>query len=386
MLTLNSYLWDPDTYLYEGDLFSIRWYSVLFALGFIIGRFLVVGAYKREKKYDTTVDLQMLYMVFGILIGSRIGHVIFYEPEILSRGVQELFFFWKGGLASHGAAIGILSGMALYSYKIVFKDFKIHIKDRLRRGYNYLQVMDRMIIAVAIGCALIRMGNFFNSETIGLQTQSNYGVLFVNPAEDRIKDQLPFVKNVSFEETGEFYKVGQPYLNTKIFFDNEQYKEERIKNSVEKTLSYILPDKVFTNSSVFNPNQGKVKHQFKRSESQFYLELSSVGVYRHPAQLYESLNYFLIGIIMFLILKKYKIKLRHGSLLAFFFITAFAGRFILEYFKENQVKNELFQLNNILGISLNLGQLLSIPFVVCGIYFFIRNTKKNPFLITKKLK
>ena len=386
MLTLNSYLWDPDTYLYEGDLFSIRWYSVLFALGFIIGRFLVVGAYKREKKYDTTVDLQMLYMVFGILIGSRIGHVIFYEPEILSRGVQELFFFWKGGLASHGAAIGILSGMALYSYKIVFKDFKIHIKDRLRRGYNYLQVMDRMIIAVAIGCALIRMGNFFNSETIGLQTQSNYGVLVVNPAEDRIKDQLPFVNNVSFEETGEFYKVGQPYLNTKIFFDNEQYKEERIKNSVEKTLSYILPDKVFTNSSVFNPNQGKVKHQFKRSESQFYLELSSVGVYRHPAQLYESLNYFLIGIIMFLILKKYKIKLRHGSLLAFFFITAFAGRFILEYFKENQVKNELFQLNNILGISLNLGQLLSIPFVVCGIYFFIRNTKKNPFLITKKLK
>lgn len=386
MLTLNSYLWDPDTYLYEGDLFSIRWYSVLFALGFIIGRFLVVGAYKREKKYDTTVDLQMLYMVFGILIGSRIGHVIFYEPEILSRGVQELFFFWKGGLASHGAAIGILSGMALYSYKIVFKDFKIHIKDRLRRGYNYLQVMDRMIIAVAIGCALIRMGNFFNSETIGLQTQSNYGVLFVNPAEDRIKDQLPFVKNVSFEETGEFYKVGQPYLNTKIFFDNEQYKEERIKNSVEKTLSYILPDKVFTNSSVFNPNQGKVKHQFKRSESQFYLELSSVGVYRHPAQLYESLNYFLIGIIMFLILKKYKIKLRHGSLLAFFFITAFAGRFILEYFKENQVKNELFQLNNILGISLNLGQLLSIPFVICGIYFFIRNTKKNPFLITKNLK
>ena len=219
--------------------------------------------------------------------------------------------------------------------------------------------MDRMIIAVAIGCALIRMGNFFNSETIGLQTQSNYGVLFVNPAEDRIKDQLPFVKNVSFEETGEFYKVGQPYLNTKIFFDNEQYKEERIKNSVEKTLSYILPNKVFTNSSVFNPKQGKVKHQFKRSESQFYLELSSVGVYRHPAQLYESLNYFLIGIIMFLILKKYKIKLRHGSLLAFFFITAFAGRFILEYFKENQVKNELFQLNNILGISLNLGQFLS---------------------------
>ena len=176
-------MWDPDIYLYEGDIFSVRWYSVLFILGFIIGRFLVVGAYKREKKYDTTVDLQMLYMVFGILIGSRIGHVIFYEPEILSRGIIEVLSFWKGGLASHGAAIGILSGMAIYSFKVVVNDFRIKIKDRLRRGYNYLQVMDRMIIAVAIGCSLIRMGNFVNSETIGLQTQNSYGVLFVNPTE-----------------------------------------------------------------------------------------------------------------------------------------------------------------------------------------------------------
>ena len=181
MLKSSSYLWDPNVYLYEGDIFSVRWYSVLFILGFIIGRFLVVGAYKREKKYDTTVDLQMLYMVFGILIGSRLGHVIFYEPDIFSRGIVEVFSFWKGGLASHGAAIGILTGMAIYSFKVDFKNFRIKIKDRLRRGYNYLQVMDRMIIAVAIGCALIRMGNFFNSETIGLQTQSSYGVLFVNP-------------------------------------------------------------------------------------------------------------------------------------------------------------------------------------------------------------
>ena len=216
----------------------------MFILGFVIGRFLVVGAYKREKRYDTTVDLQMLYMVFGILIGSRLGHVIFYEPEILSRGIQEIFFFWKGGLASHGAAIGILSGMALYSFKIEINSFKINYIDRLRRGYNYLQVMDRMIIAVAIGCALIRLGNFVNSETIGLQTQSNYGLLFVNPTEERIIQQLPFVKKVSFKETGDFYKVGQPLLNTKIFFDNEEYKEDRIKESVKKTLITLHPKSI----------------------------------------------------------------------------------------------------------------------------------------------
>ena len=380
MLKSSSYLWDPDIYLYEGDIFSVRWYSVLFILGFIIGRFLVVGAYKREKKYDTTVDLQMLYMVFGILIGSRIGHVIFYEPEILSRGIIEVLSFWKGGLASHGAAIGILSGMAIYSFEVVVNDFRIKIKDRLRRGYNYLQVMDRMIIAVAIGCSLIRMGNFVNSETIGLQTQNSYGVLFVNPIEERIKNQLPFVKKVSFEETGKFYKNGQPFLNTKIFFDNEEYKETRIKNSIQKSLNYLHPQNVYSNSTVINPYKDEVKYQFKRNASDFYMEYETVGVYRHPAQLYESLTYLIIGIVMFIILKKYQLNLRHGSLLAFFFISAFLGRFILEYFKENQINNELYKLNDFLSLNLNLGQLLSIPFVVFGVYLFFRNIKKNPFI------
>ena len=381
MLFLPSILWDPNIFLYQGDFISVRWYSVLFISGFVIGRFLVVGAYKREKRYDTTVDLQMLYMVFGILIGSRLGHVIFYEPEILSRGIQEIFFFWKGGLASHGAAIGILSGMALYSFKIEINSFKINFIDRLRRGYNYLQVMDRMIIAVAIGCALIRMGNFFNSETIGLQTQSSYGVLFVNPSEERIKSQLPFVKKVSFYETGVFYKVGQPLLNTKIFFDNEEYKEDRIKESNKKTLINLHPEKVYANSSIINPFKGQVKYTFKRNNSDFYMEYETVGVYRHPAQLYESLIYLIIGIIMFIVLYRYTINLRHGSLLAFFFITAFGGRFFLEYFKENQVKNELLELNNLLGISLNLGQLLSIPFVLVGIYMFFYNRKSNSFFV-----
>tara|TARA_B100000282_G_scaffold104137_1_gene73678 strand:- start:578 stop:1726 length:1149 start_codon:yes stop_codon:yes gene_type:complete len=381
MLFLPSILWDPNIFLYEGDFISVRWYSVLFILGFVIGRFLVVGAYKREKRYDTTVDLQMLYMVFGILIGSRLGHVIFYEPEILSRGIQEIFFFWKGGLASHGAAIGILSGMALYSFKIEINSFKINYIDRLRRGYNYLQVMDRMIIAVAIGCALIRLGNFVNSETIGLQTQSNYGLLFVNPTEERIIQQLPFVKKVSFKETGDFYKVGQPLLNTKIFFDNEDYKEDRIKESVKKTLSTLHPEKVYANSSIINPFKGQIKYTFKRNNSDFYMEYQTVGVYRHPAQLYESLIYLIIGIIMFIVLYRYRINLRHGSLLAFFFITAFGGRFFLEYFKENQVKNELLELNNLLGISLNLGQLLSIPFVLVGIYMFFYKKRSNSFFV-----
>ena len=236
-----SFLWHPDIYLFENDVFSIRWYSLLFLSGFIIGRFIVVRSYKLEKGYDLTVDMQMIYMVLGTLIGSRMGHVLFYEPEILKRDYLELFFFWKSGLASHGAAIGILLGMAIYSYKLKVKGLKFRLVDRLRRGYNFFQVMDRMIIAVAIGCALIRMGNFVNSEIIGIPTESDYGVLFVKPVEDRIKGQLPFVERVHFEETGAFYAPGQAVINTKIYFEHEPYKEQRIRNSVQKRLDYLLP-------------------------------------------------------------------------------------------------------------------------------------------------
>jgi prolipoprotein diacylglyceryl transferase len=372
-------LWHPDIYLFENDVFSIRWYSLLFLSGFIIGRFIVVRSYKLEKGYDLTVDMQMIYMVLGTLIGSRMGHILFYEPEIVKRGYLELFFFWKSGLASHGAAIGILLGMATYCYRLKVKGLKFHLVDRLRRGYDFFQVMDRMIIAVAIGCALIRMGNFVNSEIIGIPTDSDYGVLFVKPVEDRIKGQLPFVDRVHFEETGVFYAPGQTVINTKIYFEHEPYKEQRIRNSIQKRLDYLLPRQGNDYSHVINPWGSKLIHEFKRSPTQFVLEFESVGVYRHPAQLYESITYFLLGIFMFLIWQKHRIRLRPGSLLGFFFITAFMGRFLLEYVKENQVKNEFITINSELAIGLNLGQALSIPFVVLGFYLLFRNVNENSF-------
>ena len=375
-----SFLWHPDIYLFENDVFSIRWYGLLFLSGFIIGRFIVVRSYKLEKGYDLTVDMQMIYMVLGTLIGSRMGHVLFYEPEILKRGYLELFFFWKGGLASHGAAIGILLGMAIYSYRLKVKDLKFRLVDRLRRGYDFFQVMDRMIIAVAIGCALIRMGNFVNSEIIGLPTNSDYGVLFVKPVEDRIKGQLPFVERVHFEEAGAFYAPGQTVLNTKIYFEHEPYKEQRIRNSVQRRLGYLFPMQGNNYySHVINPWAAAVVHEFKRSPTQFVLEFESVGIYRHPVQLYESATYFLIGVFMFLIWQKHRIRLRPGSLLGFFFITAFMGRFLLEYVKENQVKNEVILINSELAIGLNLGQILSIPFIVLGLYLFFRNVYGDSF-------
>ena len=367
MIFLNFYLWSfvwhPDLFLFENDIFSLRWYSAFFLLGFIVGRFIVVRSYRLENGYNLTVDMQMFYMVTGTLIGSRMGHVIFYEPEILNTNFFKLFYFWESGLASHGAAIGILLGMALYSYKLIFLGFSLRFVDRLRRGYSYYQVMDRMVIAIALGCAFIRIGNFFNSEIIGKPTESNYGVVFTQPIEKKIKSQLPFVNHVSFSATDKYYELGKPILQTSIVFENNLYMEDRIRNSVEKRLKYILPNKISSYANVINPYQDSLNYSFHRTKDQFQLKFKSVGVNRHPAQLYEAFNYFILGVLLFLIWNKHRSKLRPGSLLGLFCIIAFSSRFFIERLKENQVtfENSLY---------LNMGQILSIPMILLGFYFF----------------
>ena len=121
----------------------------------------------------------------------------------------------------------------------------------------------------------------------------------------------------------------------------------------------------------------EVDHTFSRTSDHFELQMETVGVYRHPSQLYESLTYLLIGILVYLIWNKHRIQLRPGSLLGGFLIAAFGGRFFLESLKENQVGFEA-------SLDFNLGQILSIPLFIFGIYVFFRNLKGN--LMFKTLK
>ena len=139
--------------------------------------------------------------------------------------------------------------------------------------------------------------------------------------------------------------------------------EDRIRNSVEKRLKYILPNKISRYTNVINPYQGSLNYSFHRTEDQFELRFKSVGVNRHPAQLYEASNYFILGVLLFLIWNKHRSKLRPGSLLGLFCIIAFSSRFFIERLKENQVtfENSLY---------LNMGQILSIPMILLGFYFF----------------
>src|SRR5690606_12087880 len=137
----------------------------LFALGFLISQQILYYIYKKEGKPETDIDVLTLYMVVATIVGARLGHVLFYEPQRYLSDPVSILKVWEGGLASHGAAAAILFALWLYSRK-------------KKPGQSYLQVVDRIVIVVALTGALIRLGNFFNSEIIGIPTHNESGIVF----------------------------------------------------------------------------------------------------------------------------------------------------------------------------------------------------------------
>lgn len=181
---LSYILWNANPEIFSIGSFSLRWYGLFFALGFLISQQVLYYIYRKEGKPEKDIDTLTIYMVLATIIGARLGHIFFYQPELLWENPLGVFlpfeftpeFRFTGlqGLASHGAAIGILFALWLYSRK-------------KKPGQNYLQVLDRIVIVVALTGCLIRLGNFFNSEIIGIPTNSSLGVVFVGRVEEALK-------------------------------------------------------------------------------------------------------------------------------------------------------------------------------------------------------
>jgi prolipoprotein diacylglyceryl transferase len=259
MLILSYITWDVTPELLNIGPFSVRWYGLLFAMAFIVGFQIMQWMYKRENKPVSDVEQLAIYMIVGTVIGARLGHCLFYNPEYYLANPLEILMVWKGGLASHGASIGILISLYLYTKK---------------KKVSFLWQMDRVVIATALGGSFIRLGNLFNSEIIGKAADVPWAFIF-----------------------------------TKV--DN---------------------------------------------------------VPRHPTQLYESLGYLIIFLILFFIYKnKYK-QVNNGFIFGLFLILLFAFRFFVEFFKENQTGFEE-------GMAFNMGQLLSVPFVILGVVLIIKSLK-----------
>lgn len=147
---------------------TLRWYGLLFSLGFILGYFIMQYLF-RKKGYNTSdLDRLLVYIFVGTVVGARLGHCLVYEPDFYLSHPLEILFIWHGGLASHGGTLGVLLAIFLFVRK---------------SPYRFLELGDLLTIPVALVATLIRIGNFMNSEILGVPTGGDFGVVFLRLGE-----------------------------------------------------------------------------------------------------------------------------------------------------------------------------------------------------------
>ncbi len=251
------FVWDVNKEIWHiAGAIGLRWYSLMFVGGFLLGTYLFGSFLRQEGKRDDYRDSLLMHMVLGTIIGARLGHCLFYAPGYYLSNPLEILKVWEGGLASHGGYLGIIIAVLLFAHK--------------HKDLRFLWLADRLcILAVMVG-GFIRLGNFFNSEIVGKVAHVPWAIVF------KQVDALP----------------------------------------------------------------------------------------RHPTQLYEAVGYFAISGILYGLYRLAHRNPVEGRILGFAMILGFAFRLFIETFKENQ---EVFE-NDLV---LNMGQLLSIPFILVGVLLAI---------------
>ena len=268
--------WDP-TLVMLGDI-DIRWYGLMWAVAILAAERVCHFTFKHEGLPPRTVESGFMWIVLGTFIGARVGHCLFYEPEVyIPEPWRIITDIRDGGMASHGATIGIILGIFFF----------------VRRNYlPFIWGLDRIAIVAPLSGAIIRLGNLFNSEIVGYPTDSPLGFKF-------------------------------------IYHDARRAWMEYSGNVPQEIIDMIPA--------------------------------------RHPAQLYEALCYFLtFGILMWLYWRKDLGRRRPGLLFGVAMIGIFLTRFFIEFLKERQVDFEI-------GMALDMGQLLSLPFIIIGIFMIVRS-------------
>jgi prolipoprotein diacylglyceryltransferase len=330
--------------------------------------------YKKEGKSTKDLDALLLFMILGVILGARLGHVIFYEPMRYLKDPLSILKTWEGGLASHGGAIGILVVMWLYSnYLIDINPLKGRFvwKKRKREGQPFLYVADRIVICAAIVGALIRFGNFLNSEIIGLPTESRFGVIFARDVEDRLAypkevEEVEVLRVDDYEQNVDLSQ-GVP-VKILMTFDPSVQSEQGLNTYLSQNIKNILAGDVYLRDFIQEPQDTALNYELEQRNGQYIATIFTTGIPRHPAQLYESISSLLLFFLLFYFWHRTKGRFPNGLLLGWFMVILFTLRFFYEFLKENQVDFEE-------GMTLNMGQWLSIPMVLIGLYLAL-NVKK----------
>ena len=328
--------------------------------------------FRVEGKPDRDIETLTIYIVVGTIIGARLGHVLFYEPMRFLADPIEIFMIQKGGLASHGAAIGIITSIFVYSnyyIRIGFSKPFFTIKRKKRQGQSFLWVIDRIVIVVAVGGCFIRMGNFLNSEIIGKPTDSKYAVFFARDVIDQFElDQNLDEVDIKKSESSD---INSYPIEISLRFKNNDYQENQIKSYLERNVKRILTNYEHINLHINEPPDQPLNYTLsKNTDGSFTAIISTFAIPRHATQVYEALTSLLLAFLLFWLWTLRKAATPHGLLFGLFLIILFGLRFFHELFKENQVDFEN-------TIPMNMGQWLSIPLILAGIYVFIRALSKG---------
>lgn len=349
-------LWDFSPVLFQIGTFAARWYGLLFALSFIIGQFIMIKIYAAEGKDQSHVENLTIYMVLATILGARLGHCLFYEPEWYLAHPLDILKIWEGGLASHGATLGIFVSIYLYTRKY--------------KSETYLWILDRMVIVIALAGCFIRLGNLMNSEIIGKQTDKSWAFVFAQPTADELKAKyLDYIDETSLH-----------YVKQDTIYNGEKYAQIDLKVSLRAGLdkqvaNTIIFEKIPSFVQDFNLSEKNIgllpaQPQIVENNGAFDVTYKTIGVPRHPSQLYESLSCLILFGLLLLIYSRFKAETPDGLLLGVFMVVCFGLRFLYEFLKENQVafENEL---------TYNMGQLMSIPLVFAGLFLIVRSLRKK---------
>lgn len=272
MLKPLTIVWDFDPVIFSIGDFEIRYYSIMWAAALLVGAWLFTHFCKRENLPTSYADSAFIYIALGTMIGARLGHCLFYEPEYyLSKPWTIITELRNGGLASHGATIGIITAILLWCRKY-----------KMPRVW----MLDRLAIIAPLSGAIIRFGNLFNSEIIGHATDVAWGFKFVR-----------------------LYPANTPI----------------------ETMQAC-----------------------------------------HPTQLYEAICYIVTFIVLYCLYRYGRTRYHRGIIFGVSMIGIFFTRFLIEFVKVNQVDFEQ-------GILLNMGQWLSLPFIILGIGFIWYGYSHKPF-------
>ncbi|MBI4648392.1 MAG: prolipoprotein diacylglyceryl transferase [Bacteroidia bacterium] len=299
---------DPDIFTI-GDR-GIRWYGLLLAAGFYLAYLVLSKMLTKEGFSEKKINNFSLYMIIGTILGLRLGHCFFYEPEYYLSNPVKILKVWEGGLASHGGAAGIFIAIALFAW---------------RNKLSYMGLCDRLAVVIALAGGFVRIGNLMNSEIIGRITSLPWGFKFLRLNEDFDSASTACALN--------------------------------LKQSI--CVNQGLPDTpLFKLANECNIDHGQLKYLVEQWPT------------RHPSQIYEALFCFILFVFMYLLYNKMKGSIKEGYLAGIFLIVLFTFRFFIEFVKDVQVKFED-------SMAINMGQILSLPFIVIGILLVIYAIKKG---------